>query len=79
MPLLPTAPGTRPQRHEPREIQQPRVVLDRKSTGILTGGIEAQPEPRNNKRRPGGGGAADCTDALMRAQLGDGSVPKNCR
>ncbi|KRE13057.1 hypothetical protein ASE66_21595 [Bosea sp. Root483D1] len=78
-PLLPTAPGTRPQRHEPREIQQPRVVLDRKSTGILTGGVEAQPEPRNSRRRPGNGGAADCTDALMRAQLGDGNVPKNCR
>lgn len=78
-PLLPTVPGTRPQRHEPREIQQPRVVLDRKSTGILTGGVEAQPEPRNGRRRPGGGGATDCTDALMRAQLGDGNVPKNCR
>ena len=78
-PLLPTAPGTRPQRQEPREVQQPRVVLDRKSTGILTGGVEAQPEPRSGKRRPNGGGAVDCTDALMRAQLGDGSVPKNCR
>lgn len=79
-PLLPAAPGTRPQRQEPREVQQPRVVLDRKSTGILTGGIETAPEPRNNKRRPNSGAAADCTDALMRAQLGDGgSVPKNCR
>ncbi|MFC5419309.1 MAG: hypothetical protein DI537_18720 [Stutzerimonas stutzeri] len=81
-PLLPTAPGTRPQRHEPREVKPPqRLVVDRKSTGVLTGGVEATPEPqqRNNRRRPGGGGAPDCTDALMRAQLGDGGVPKNCR
>lgn len=83
-PLLPTAPGARPQRQEPREVPQPRVVLDRKSTSILTGGIEAAPEPRSGRaaRRPGGGaGSGDCTDALMRAQLGDGggSALKNCR
>jgi uncharacterized caspase-like protein len=80
-PLLPAAPGTRPQRQEPREVKpQQRLVLDRKATGILTGGIEAEPQPRSGKRRPGKA-AGDCTDALMRAQLGDGGggTLANCR
>lgn len=70
-PLLP-APTSRPQRQEPREVQPPqqRVVLDRKSTDVLLGGGEPAPAARGNNRarRPA---AEDCTDALMRAQLGD--------
>ncbi|RXT57513.1 hypothetical protein B6S44_03600 [Bosea sp. Tri-44] len=77
-PLLPST-SARPQRQEPRELKpQQRVVVDRKSTGILTGGVEPEPEPRNARgRRPSKPAAADdCADAL-RAQIG-GSA-SNCR
>lgn len=70
-PLLP-APTARPQRQEPREVQPPqqRVVLDRKSTDVLLGGAEPAQAPRAGRaRRPSA--SEDCTDALMRAQLGD--------
>jgi len=78
-PLLPST-SARPKRQEPRELKpQQRVVLDRKSTGILTGGVEAEPEPRNTRGRKPSKPAAttnDCADAL-RAQIG-GSA-SNCR
>ncbi|WID97098.1 caspase family protein [Bosea vestrisii] len=78
-PLLPST-SARPQRQEPRELKpQQRVVVDRKSTGILTGGVEAEPEPRNARGRKPSKPAAvanDCADAL-RAQIG-GSA-NNCR
>jgi len=77
-PLLP-AVGSRPQRQEPREVApQQRLVVDRKSTGILTGAVDGEGEPRNSRNRRSAKPAAadECADAL-RAQFGGGAA--KCR
>lgn len=74
VPEKPLLPSARPPRQEARPVQpQERMVLDRRSTDVLLGGVEAPapaPARGNKNRRPSG--PRDCTDALMRAQLGDG-------
>ncbi|MBN9468153.1 MAG: caspase family protein [Bosea sp.] len=81
VPEKPLLPSARPTRQEARPVPpQERTVLDRRSTDVLLGGGEPPAPARASKnRRPNG--ARDCTEDLMRAQLGDGggNALKGCR
>ncbi|MDU0343013.1 caspase family protein [Bosea rubneri] len=76
-PEKPLLPSVRPPRQEPQP--QERTVVDRRSSETLGGSDASAPARGSKNRRPGG--ARDCTEELMRAQLGDGggSSLQGCR